>query len=195
MSYDFIITLKRPGYRFINFISVILLFLFLIAFGYYILQAGWQNQQYLLLLIPAMIIGLMVMGFVKRKNPEFLQYFRTELFIAALGWFLIPAFADVRYIGWLYALMGFIERFAKMPDQWAFSKEKVVRKSIPKTSFEWVEIDNVMIRDNIFTLDLRNNKILQKELDNPVDPVLQNEFNEYCGQQLHFNSVEPGPRS
>jgi hypothetical protein len=186
MQYEYIITLKRPGYFLINTISVILLVLFLAAFGFFVMSSGWSGRQYWLLLVPAMIIGLMIYGYVRSKEKDFLVYYRTELFIAALGWFLFPEFTELRYLGWLYALMAFIERLAKRPDQWGFAKEAVDRLGIPKKSFNWVDIENVVIRDNLITIDFRNNKILQKELDSPVDKPLEREFNDFCQQQLHF---------
>jgi hypothetical protein len=188
MNYDFIITLKRPGYRYINLVSILLLFIFLLAFAYYMLQVGWAAGNYWLLLIPGFIIGLAVYGFIRRNEKDFLVYYRTELFIAALGWFLLPSFAEVRFLGWLYAGMAIIERYVKFPDEWAFSKEQVVHNSFPKKSYEWVEIDNVVLRENLFTIDFRNNKIIQKELDSPVDKDTETEFNAYCAQQLHFTS-------
>ena len=189
MASDYIINLKRPSYRAINSVSVLLLALFLVAFFYYIVQRGLDGKNVFLLLVPAMIVGLAVRGFLNRKKPDFLVYYRTELFIAALGWFLLPIYAKAKLIGWMYALMAVIERYVKYPDEWSFSKENVVHHIFPKKVYEWVEIDNVMIRDNLFTMDFMNNKIIQKELDTPVDKSLEEEFNAWCQGQLHFKEI------
>ena len=190
MASDYIINLKRPSYRAINSVSVLLLALFLVAFFYYIVQRGLDGKNVFLLLVPAMIAALAIRGFLNRKKPDFLVYYRTELFIAALGWFLLPIYAKAKLIGWMYALMAVIERYVKYPDEWSFSKENVVHHIFPKKVYEWVEIDNVMIRDNLFTMDFMNNKIIQKELDTPVDKSLEDEFNAYCKEQLHFRKLE-----
>ncbi len=189
MASDYIITLKRPSYRGINAVSVLLLVIFLVAFFYYLAQKGIRGKDAFLLVVPAMIIGLIIKGFMQRNRKDFLVYYRTELFIAALGWFLFPMFTCAKYIGFMYALMAFIERYVKYPDEWAFSKENVVHIIFPKKIYEWVEIDNVMIRDNLFTLDLRSNKIIQKELDMPVEKSLEEEFNAWCQDQLHFKEI------
>ena len=190
MASDYIINLKRPSYTGINTISLLLLALFLIAFTYYLLQHGLYGRNAYLLLVPAMIIGLVIKGFINRNKKDFLVYYRTELFIAALGWFLIPIYAKARLIGWMYALMAMIERYVKYPDEWTFSKENVVHNIFPKKVYEWVEIDNVVIRDNLFTMDFMNNRIIQKELDMPVEKSLEEEFNAYCKEQLHFRKLE-----
>jgi hypothetical protein len=186
MDDNFIISLKRPDYRLINWVNVLLIITFLLAMFFHFIQTGINKQNITILLIPVIIIGLMLNGFLRRKQKDFLVYYRVELMIAAIGWFVLPLFSEVRYIGWLYGLMAFVERYVKMPDQWIFSKEHVVRNIFPKKTYEWVDIDNVVIRDNLFTLDLRSNKIIQKELDTPVDKQLQDEFNEFCQRQLHF---------
>jgi hypothetical protein len=189
MAADYIISLKRPSYRAINLVSVILLLLFLVAFLYFLNRTGIDGRNGWLLLIPVMIAGLMIYGFSQRKRKDFLVYYRTELFIAAIGWFMLPLYSGSRYFGWAYALMAIIERFVKYPDEWVFSKENIIHPGIPKKEFEWVEIDNVLIRDNIFTLDFINNKVIQKELDQPVEKSLEEEFNKWCQQQLHFKST------
>ena len=113
MAADYIISLKRPSYSAINVVSVILLLLFLLAFFYFLGQVGLDARNGWLLLVPAMIIGLMIYGFSQRNRKDFLVYYRTELFIAAIGWFMLPLYSGSRYFGWAYALMAIIERYVK----------------------------------------------------------------------------------
>lgn len=189
-AYDYVISLKRPDYKGVNAVSQILLLLFLTAFFYYIIQTDFAGRQYWLALIPLLIGGAWVYGYVKAADPQFVIYYRLELMIAALGWFFIPLFAYSHLLGYIYALMSIAERYIKFPDEIGFTKEKVVRNTFPSKTYQWFEIDNVVIRDNLFTLDLRNNKIIQKELEEAIAPELEIEFNEYCKQQLHFLQVE-----
>lgn len=189
-SYDYVISLKRPDYRAVNIISQLLLLLFLVAFFYYLLQTAFGGKQYWLSVIPLLITGLWVYGYVRKADPHFMVYYRLELMIAAMGWFFIPLFAWSYLLGFAYALMAVAERYIKFPDEIGFSEEKVVRNSFPAQSYEWFEIDNVMIRNNLFTLDLRNNKVVQKVLEEPISPELEAEFNAYCSKLLHFTSAE-----
>lgn len=184
MEYDYVITLKRPDYKYINIVSQLLLLIFIIAFSRYALAIGWQKKILIQSLLPISIIGLWVYTFIRSKEPNFVTYYRLELFMAALGWLLIPV--SWNWIAWLYAVLGLTERWVKFPDEIGFTKEKIVRNSLPKKIYEWVEIENVIIRDGLFTMDLRNNKIIQKELDEPVSKEMENEFNEYCKEMLHF---------
>ena len=189
ISYDYVISLKRPDYRAVDWISRILLIIFLASFFYYVLQTGFGNKQYWLAAIPLIIAGSWLYGYVRSANPDFVPYYRLELMIAALGWFFLPLFAYSQFLGFAYALMAIAERFIKFPDEIGFTKEKVVRNTFPSKTYQWFEIENVIIRDNLFTLDLRNNKIIQKPLEETIAPELEKEFNEYCRQQLHFVDI------
>lgn len=188
-SFDYVISLKRPDYRAVDWISRILLLLFLVSFFYYIIRTGFAGGQYWLAVIPLLIGAGWLYGYVKKANPQFVVYYRLELMIAALGWFFIPLFANSHFLGYAYALMAIAERYIKFPDEIGFTSEKVVRNTFPSKTYQWFEIDNVIIRDNLFTLDLRNNKIIQKSLDEEISPELEKEFNEYCRKQLHFLEV------
>jgi hypothetical protein len=185
-KFDYVITLKSPNYRYINLISQLLLVIFLVTYFFYLFGIGMFGKNLWMVVIPILIIGLWLFGWVRSSNRSFQVHYRIELMIAAMSWILLPLFEYHMWIGWGYALMAVIERWVKVPDEIGFSKEKVVRNSLPKKRYEWVEIDNVVIRDNLFTLDLRNNKIIQKELDEPIANELEDEFNAYCKEQLHF---------
>lgn len=195
MQQEYTITLERPSYRAVNFISVILIFLYLLSLGFYLIQTGVQARNKLLLIVPMLIIGLMINGFLKRKQPDFLVYYRTELFICAIGWYYLPLFDEARYFGFLYALVALMERWVKTPDQWVFNTDKITHRVFPRKNYEWVEIEQVMIRDGLFTLDLRNNTLIQKPLDQPVEAALIAEFNQFCQSQLHFNTTSPNSNS
>lgn len=188
-SFDFIISLKRPDYRAVNWVSKILLIIFLFAFFYYVLNTGFGSGNYWLAVVPLLIVASWLYGYVQSARPDFVVYYRLELMIAAMGWFFIPLFAGSYMMGVGYALMAIAERYIKFPDEIGFSADAVVRNTFPSKTYQWFEIENVIIRDNLFTLDLRNNKIIQKPLEENISPDLEKEFNEYCRKQLHFTEV------
>lgn len=189
MKYEFVITLRRPNYRAVDIISQLLLLLFLVFFVRYAWATGWLRTSPVIIIVPLLITGLWIYNV--RKPKDEIVYYRLALVMAGLGWLMIPHGWQ-----WLAAVYGFLsitERQVKFPDEIGFSAEKVVRSSFPRKTYQWIDIDNVMIRDNLFTLDLRSNTIIQKELETPVSKKLQHEFNEFCRQQLHF--IEEPPTS
>jgi hypothetical protein len=60
--------------------------------------------------------------------------------------------------------------------------DRIVYPSFPKRTILWKELNNVILKDDILTIDLRNNKIFQNEVISPVSDI---EFNEYCNLHLH----------
>lgn len=186
MKYDYVITLRRPNYKAVNIISQILVLFYLLAFTRVALETGLPGRSLRHLLIPVSIAVLWIYTAIRSRQKDFVPYYRLQLLMAALGWAML-LWGNYWWLPAVYAIMGFSERFLKFPDEIGFSKEIVVRNTFPKQKFEWVEIENAMLRDNLFTLDLRNNKMIQKELDEPVGKELETEFNAYCKELLHFS--------
>jgi len=59
--------------------------------------------------------------------------------------------------------------------------------TFPKKTYQWNEVTNVILKDGILTVDLRNNKIFQKEIETDVSPMVEHEFNDFCKQFLYRN--------
>ena len=57
--------------------------------------------------------------------------------------------------------------------------------SLPKKRFQWSELQNVVLKDEILTLDFHNNKLIQKEIETPVSAEEEKEFNDFC-----FNCIQ-----
>ncbi len=190
-TFDFVVSLRRPGRTAINIISQLLIAIFLMAFIFYAYRFGLRGQRLWLVLIPVMIVGLWAYGYVRAANPEFVVHYRVELLIAAMGWMLLPLAPYAWLIGWFYAGLAVLERIAKRPLQYRFTTLKLSTNDLPPKHYEWYEVGNVMIRDNLFTLDLNNNKLVQRELETPIDDETRNEFNRYCEKHLHFTAKDP----
>lgn len=182
--FDFVITLQSPGYKNIDRVSQWLIFLFLLVYGFYLVRIGLTGHHWWLLVIPVSIVVLWLYGWVRRADPAFLVHYRVELMIAAVAWFMLPLYQYHRLTGIAYALMAVMERWVKIPDEIGFAKDRVVRNSFPAKTYSWNQIDQVVLRDNLFTLDLKNNQVIQKPLQEAVSPETEAEFNAFCRQQL-----------
>lgn len=51
----------------------------------------------------------------------------------------------------------------------------------PSKRYKWSEFNNVIVKDNILTLDFKNNKLVQGEINTPVN---EKEFNAFVNEQL-----------
>jgi len=55
--------------------------------------------------------------------------------------------------------------------------------------FPWAAMSNVVLKDNILTIDFKTNKIIQVEIVETAIAVDEYEFNGFCAGQLNINPV------
>lgn len=87
---------------------------------------------------------------------------------------------------WLEAInliMGVLFFLAVKNMEFVFKKSGVEKLNFPKKLYEWELFENVILKDDILTLDFKNNKILQAEID-PVTDVDEVKFNAFVGSKL-----------
>jgi hypothetical protein len=58
-----------------------------------------------------------------------------------------------------------------------------IKKSFSNKTYGWQNFSNVVLKDNLLTIDFTNNKVLQLELDKLTD-VDEKQFNDYCAQKI-----------
>lgn len=49
---------------------------------------------------------------------------------------------------------------------------------------EWKELNNMLLKDGLLTIDFKNNKIIQQLIESTNEPVDEKEFNDFCREQL-----------
>ncbi len=123
-----------------------------------------QNSFFIRALAVSGIIVILLIWLLKRKQPN-----RTGtgdpvnygyLFLA-ITWMLFG------YI-WLVPvllLLGVLNWIAAKPPLVIVSEESIIYPSIPKKVILWNELNNLVLKDNILTIDFKNDKLLQAEID------------------------------
>lgn len=64
-------------------------------------------------------------------------------------------------------------------------KEIVLYPSFPQRKIHWNELNNLILKDGLLTIDFKNNKILQSEIIDSSANLNEKEFNDFCREQLH----------
>jgi len=54
-----------------------------------------------------------------------------------------------------------------------------------KRFLKWEQLHNLVLKDGLVTIDLKNNKLIQQYLDERSMPVNEKEFNDFCKKQLN----------
>ena len=177
-TYQFIIELKRPSYKSINWISQLMLLLSLAAFSFVFFQ-GLVQPKIIFSIVG--IIAWWTFCFWQSKNGK-IVYYRIGLLFACLGWFFIQ---NGNCIALIFLIAAILEKQAKFPQEIAFDNDEIVFNTFPKKKYNWTDFNNIIIKDGIITIDFKNNKLLQKEIQSGANAQDEQDFNEFCNSRLH----------
>lgn len=129
----------------------------------------------------ALIVALGIDFFLQRiKNNEKRPYIYIAIFLAGMAWFKNEnwlACAICIVVGFLF--VGIYRELKVL-----ITKNKIVYPSFPKKNISWSQLNNLVLKDGILTIDFKNNKLIQQYLENGKPSPDQKEFNEFCKEQL-----------
>ena len=191
--YDYIIVCKRRGFKLVDGISQLMLFLALLVFSSSLSNTvvPTTGQIIQIVVINGSIIGWWIYCYVGQKKGN-APFFRLALLVAATGWLLQPGW---RMVSAIYFLAAVLEKQVKFPQEIAFDEEEIVINSLPKKYFHWNELTNVVIKDGILTIDFKNNKLIQKEMETHTSAQVEQEFNDFCRNKLDAKSLTLNAKS
>lgn len=179
MTHQYVVTLKNTSRRYIDIFSVLLLGVSCLLF---ILEQIRTTSTKPALLFASLAIVLIVAYHqyqrIKKNKPAF---YSSALFIAAIAWVTMP------YLAWLFvpfALMGLFERQAKFPLEIGFSDNIIIINTLIRRKYKWSDFNNVVLKDDILTMDFKNNRLFQRETIDEEGDAEEDEFNEYCQERL-----------
>lgn len=179
MRYEYVVSIKRDNEKHIDTISFCLCALSALAFTFE--QFRTAHFIFFLSFATAIIVVGLTLNFISAKKGNQVRY-RNWLFIAGIFWIGMP------YLQWLAAIffiLAFLEYQAKYPLEVGFSQDEIVINSLFKKKIPWSQFNNIILKDGLLTLDMKNNKIFQKEvLDEDEPDADEDEFNEYCQERL-----------
>ncbi len=182
-TYDYIVTLKQTkNFAAINLITQFSLLIAILVMSYTLMKEPLDNSGKLIGVV--FIVGIIASWIYTRISGE---SYKVALYVALLG-FLI--FMKSIWFALGFVIMIIFERFLKFKDEVGFDAEGITFNSFPKRSYEWNEVSNVIMKDGLLTVDLRNNKVYQKEIESETDSSMENEFNTFCRQYLYKNQTD-----
>ena len=174
---QFEIFLENDKKKFYSNIAWIFLFL---NFGIFIFLVFYYAYHYpALAFIVALLLYLLLRWYLFNKKR--INYLIDEFvfFIPAAGWLGLHSYG----IAIACIVMGILYKLSLQRLQFIFTGEKVVKINFPKKEFAWNELNNVILKDRILTLDFKNNKLLQAEIEKSQD-VNEVEFNAFAQSHL-----------
>jgi hypothetical protein len=64
------------------------------------------------------------------------------------------------------------------------SDKKIILPALLKKDVEWSELSNLILKDDLLTIDFKNNKLFQHLIYNSNEEVDENKFNDFCKSRL-----------
>ncbi|CAN5432903.1 hypothetical protein BH10BAC2_BH10BAC2_47490 [soil metagenome] len=186
MQQEYRIVVKNERYNHTRIFQLVFLAIMSVFF---IIAAYYKNDMFAFAW-PALICFSI---FIAQNQADFPRYkfFRITNFLES--GFLWAIAGSMLLLTWWIALLVIIiavlQLFIKKQYEIIFTKEAVVIKAPPEKNVEWQSLQNLVVKDELLTIDYKNNKIFQAELI----PALSNigneaEFNDFCRLQLAMHS-------
>ena len=185
-TYDYIVVFKAPDNKWIDLISQLMLAISLIFFGkwaYAYFMTGDNNLGAIFMVFSSFIIGWCMYCYRLQKRG-IVPFYGFAMLLAGWGWF----FHDkILWASLLYLFAAVLEKPAKKNQEVAFDNKEIVINSFPKKTYYWNDLNNVVLKDGLLTIDFKTNKLLQRFVNDAVDNKVEEEFNTFCKECLNKN--------
>ena len=177
---DYVLSLPNTKAKFYDTMGWLLIIIHVTAFStlaYYLSNAGQRGYA----LVGILLIAIpLVFEWFFRKPHQKSTAIQSALTSGTLVWLLFLHYYTIGFISLGLVLLFYIAR----RDLKVFiNKERIEYPSFPPKKIKWAELNNIILKDGLLTIDFKNNKIIQQLIDenNPID---ETEFNNYCRDQL-----------
>ena len=169
---------KASSYKKMAFFIILINLAVFATLGYY------TDKSIIRLIAIATIIAVvstsLLPTFLPPKKKEIAHFEIISLLLIVAAWGLMkfwwPALILLLLLG-LYKLSQ--REFAVL-----ISSTSVVYPSFPRMEISWDQLNNVVLKDDLLTIDFKNNKIIQQLIQKKEPAVDEQEFNDFCKAQL-----------
>jgi hypothetical protein len=185
------IVLKNSKIRSYRFIALLLVFLNLAVFILLLASDVHFFESAAALFLVAVYCLYRFYVHKKYKSGFFMD--EVSFFILAGSWIGLQNYL----LAFACIVMGILYHLALQKLLFIFNKDFIKKMNFPQAEYSWNMFSNVLLRDNILTLDFNNNKLIQAEIvqgppygenvqrtpdgDKSINEV---EFNTFARQQL-----------
>jgi hypothetical protein len=183
-QYDYVITLKNAGFFAIDAISKLMLFISFTIFVYSAYTLLKPASFFYTVVAFVLLTWFIIINCFKKNNAPI--YYSFGLLIAAIGW--LYNFTQSGWLTLVFVLAAFLEKQVKFPQEIGVDKQGLTFNSFPKKHQPWKELNNLILKDGLLTVDYKNNKLFQQEIESQVSSGLETEFNEFCSAKVKANS-------
>ena len=179
---QFTFMLKDNNQKAFNSFFWFLLFLHVIAASVIILNTAQKYQKLIAVVVIALYFFLTAVFYLLKKKFKLFNYQLVLFVLMILFWLSQTA--------WLPAIICtaaivFACKILQTKSTVVFSTENIIlSKSLFKKVHNWVAIENVVLKDNLLSIDFKNNQLMQVEIANESFVTDEKVFNLFCANQI-----------
>jgi hypothetical protein len=190
MKYSF--TLKDNNQKAYNQFTWFLFFLHVIAAAVFALNTADDKVKLSIYILLGFYCMLVIAWFIFRKHSKALETFSLIMaLLYANFWFQNAGIIAVIAFAVVYAAVTLVKgkRTTVLVAEDGIHLTRLFKTII----FPWTEMDNVILKDNILTIDFKTNKIIQVEIVEQSRAVDETGFNLFCTEQMQTPSAVINP--
>jgi hypothetical protein len=173
------IVLKNDKIKSYNRLAIFIFILNAAAIIYFLYTRYEKISQnnYGLIAVLALIFTIFIYILLSVKKKKELAFLFSVIGVS-LYWILIGYW----WIGLIMVILFYLYSITKRQLKISIA-DKIIYPSFPKRIIKWDELNNVILKDGLLTIDFKNNKIIQQLIKFP-NLVNEKEFNDFCREQL-----------
>ena len=173
--YTFVLKNDRAGSY--GRVAVLIFILHVLFFGYFLLKSGTQ-----MVLVTGLTVALanLVLHFLPVKKKKFKVVTSICFLLMAAVWFMLSNF----WPGCAMILLAFLDFIARRNMVVMVMKEGIEYPSFPKKTILWDQLNHIILKDGIITIDFKSGHLLQSEIAAAGDGIDEKEFTDFCSDQM-----------
>ncbi len=185
MPYSF--TLKDNNQKAYNQFTWFLFFLHIIAAAVLAVKVTENKERLSIYILLAFYVILALVYNFYRTHRKALETFSLILaLLYANFWFQHVGIIAVLIFAVVYTIVTVVKGKRTTV---VFGEDGIQLTRVFKTViFPWAAMSNVVLKDNVLTIDFKTNKIIQVEIVDTAMVVNEFEFNRFCTRQLNINA-------
>ena len=159
-------------------ISILLLALNLVGILFITYLKDFRNWGALIIAAIAVFAAFSSFYFRNKNEKAILP---GAFFLLSFAWIV----AGYWVIGVFNILFMMLHLAALQKPIVSINEKHVIYPSFPKKKIDWQELSNLILKDGLLTIDLKNNRIIQQHIADISSTIDEKEFNDFCRQQLN----------
>lgn len=178
---NFVIVLKNEKVKTYTIISWLIITLNFLVFLYFGISIKTGKIEPAFLTVTGALFVIFILRLIMKKKKEKSNDFYIVYFIIIIFSWIKTGYYWIAAINLLLYVFQFI---SSRKLEILFADTAISYPSFPIKNFQWNELNNVILKDGILTIDFKNNKLIQQTIDENSSSINEKEFNEFCKRQL-----------